>query len=76
MAFNLKESIDLKGKVCPVDFTPVKTALALLEKDDLLEIIVDEGSALTSVSRSLKDNGNQLMKVDNLGTAYRMVVKK
>ncbi|NTW48646.1 MAG: sulfurtransferase TusA family protein [Chlorobiales bacterium] len=76
MEYSVKESIDVKGVSCPVNFARIKAALALLEKDDLLEIFLDEGSALTSVSRSLKEHGHRLLKVNNLGTSYRMVIKK
>lgn len=76
MGISVKDSIDVKGISCPVNFARVKEALELLDKGELLEVTVDEGGALTTVSRGLKQYGHTLIKVENLGTGYKLIVKK
>lgn len=76
MENSIKNAIDVKGISCPVNFALVKEALDGLNKGELLEVSVDEGGALTTVSRGLKQYGHTLVKVESQGTGYKMIVKK
>lgn len=78
MNLEIKKQLDLTGIVCPMNFVKTKAALATLESGDLLELILDEGDAILNVPRSLKDEGETVVKVTlrNDGTSYTVLVRK
>lgn len=76
MENKIKKAIDLSGVACPMNFVKTKAALAGLAKDDLLEITLDEGDAILNVPRSLKEEGHQVVKVENLGSTFKVLIKK
>ena len=56
----------------------IKTILALeeLNPGEQMEVILDEGDAILNVPRSLKNEGHKIIKVDPLGTTFRVTVQK
>jgi TusA-related sulfurtransferase len=76
MENKVKKSVDLHGVACPMNFVKTKAVLATLEKDDLLEVILDEGDAMLNVPRSVKEEGHQIIKVVNLGTTFSVIIRK
>jgi tRNA 2-thiouridine synthesizing protein A len=76
MENKVKKSIDLHGVACPMNFVKTKAELAGLAKDDLLEVILDEGDAILNVPRSLKEEGHLVVKVENLGSTFKVLIKK
>ena len=72
----IKRKIDLHGVVCPLNFVKTKVALASLAAGDLLEVILDEGEAILNVPRSVKEEGHQVVQVENLGETFRVVIRK
>ncbi len=73
---DVKKKIDLHGVVCPLNFVKTKVALASLAAGDLLEVILDEGEAILNVPRSVKEEGHQVVQVENLGETFRVVIRK
>ncbi len=76
MELIINKKLDLKGVSCPMNFVKTKVALEELEKDDLLEVILEEGDAILNVPRSVKDEGHQIVKVENMGTSFKVIIKK
>ncbi len=72
----IKMKIDLHGVVCPMNFVKTKVALASLAAGDLLEVILDEGEAILNVPRSVKEEGHQVVRVEDLGETFRVVIRK
>jgi len=72
----IKKAIDLKGVICPMNFVKTKAALAPLRAGEFLEVILDEGDAILNVPRSLKEEGHQVVSVENLGGTFRVIVRK
>ncbi len=72
----IKQKIDLHGVTCPMNFVKTKMALSSLVAGDLLEVILDEGEAILNVPRSVKEEGHQVVKVENLGETFRVVIRK
>lgn len=69
--------LDLIGVICPMNFVKAKLFLEQFERGEVVEIILDEGDPLTNVTRSLKDEGHQVVKVDSFDeTSYKIRVKK
>ena len=69
------ESLDLSGVKCPINFVKTKLKMEDMETGQLLEVIVDDGEPIRSVPKSLKEEGHKILKVDDLGGKYRLLVK-
>lgn len=70
------ESLDLSGVKCPINFVKTKLKLETMEVGQLLEVVVDDGEPIRSVPKSVKDEGHKILKVDDLGGRYRLIIKK
>lgn len=68
--------LDLRGVVCPINFVKTKLALEELGYGQLLEIIIDDGEPVKNVPRSVKDEGHKIVKVENLGGAFKLLIQK
>lgn len=76
MAENIHKFMDLRGTVCPMNFVRTKLALEELEDGQLLEIVIDDGEPIRNVPRSVKDEGHRILKVEDWGDAFRLVIQK
>jgi tRNA 2-thiouridine synthesizing protein A len=72
----VNEKLDLRGEVCPINFVKTKLKLEEMETGSVLEIIIDEGEPIQNVPKSIKDEGHRVLSVENLGGAYRLLIKK
>ncbi|MEE9201544.1 MAG: sulfurtransferase TusA family protein [Candidatus Brocadiales bacterium] len=70
------ETIDLRSVLCPMNFVKTKLKLEEMETGEILEVFLDDGEPMRSVPRSLKEEGHKIIKVDNLGKEYRILVRK
>lgn len=68
--------LDLKGVSCPMNFVKTKLVLEEMEAGQILEIILDDGDPIKNVSGSIKEEGHQILKVEQLDDCWRLVVKK
>ena len=69
-------TLDLSGVKCPINFVKTKLKLEELETGQLLEVVVDDGEPIRSVPKSLKDEGHKILKVDDLGGKFKLLIKK
>ena len=69
-------TLDLSGVKCPINFVKTKLKLEELETGQLLEVVVDDGEPIRSVPKSLKDEGHKILKVDDLGGRFKLLIKK
>jgi tRNA 2-thiouridine synthesizing protein A len=76
MGNEIKKRLDLHGVICPLNFVKTKLALEELEPGDRLEVILDEGSAILNVPRSLKDEGHTIVKVEPHGETFVVIIQK
>jgi TusA-related sulfurtransferase len=71
------KTIDLKGEVCPYTFVKCKLALEEMNRDQILEVVVDHEPAVENVPRSLKNEGQKILAVDKINdTDWKILVKK
>jgi TusA-related sulfurtransferase len=70
-------TIDITDVVCPMTFVKTKAAIEELETGQILEVLMNEGEPVQNVPRSMKEEGQQVLRLekDNDGK-YRMYVKK
>ncbi|MEI8032956.1 MAG: sulfurtransferase TusA family protein [Chlorobiaceae bacterium] len=71
-----EKHIDVQGISCPLNAMRVKAAVAGLEGDELLEILVDEGEGVLRVAQTLKDSRHRIVKVENRGHGVSLIVGK
>ncbi len=76
MELKINKKLDLHGVSCPMNFVKTKVALEELGEGDLIEVILDEGDAILNVPRSIKEEGHQIVKVENMGTKFKVIIKK
>ncbi len=69
-------TIDLRNVLCPMNFVKTKLKLEEMESGEILEVFLDDGEPMRSVPRSIKEEGHKIIKVDNLGKEYRILIKK
>lgn len=70
------KELDLRGTGCPLNFVKTKLALEELGEGELLEVIIDDGDPVRNVPRSVKDEGHQIIKVEKVDQAFKLLIKK
>ena len=75
--FQIDETIDITDVVCPLTFVKAKVALEELELGQILSIHLNGGEPVQNVPRSIKEEGQQVLKlIDNQDGTYQLIVKK
>ena len=71
------ETVDITDVVCPVTFVKAKVALEELDEGQILSIRMNDGESVQNVPRSIKEEGHQILKLDdNEDGTYTLYVKK
>jgi TusA-related sulfurtransferase len=74
---NVNRRINLKGEVCPYTFVKSKLAIEEMDKEQILEIIVDHLPAVENVPKSLESEGQEILEVAKINdTDYKILIKK
>jgi len=69
--------IDTKGNQCPYNFVYAKQAMHLMEKGQILKIIVDDLTAVNEVPRGMEADGHEVLSVKQKNkTDWEIVIKK
>ena len=69
--------VDITDKVCPLTFVKAKVALEELDDGQILAIKLNDGEPVQNVPRSFKEDGHQILKLDdNEDGTYTLYVKK
>lgn len=69
--------VDITDVVCPVTFVKAKVALEELDDGQILSIKLNDGEPVQNVPRSMKEEGHQVLKLnDNGDGTYELFVKK
>ena len=71
------DQVDITDVVCPVTFVKAKVALEELDDGQILSIRMNDGEPVQNVPRSIKEEGHQILKLDdNEDGTYTLYVKK
>jgi tRNA 2-thiouridine synthesizing protein A len=65
--FNVTRTVDLKGQVCPYTFVRSKLAIEKMGLGEVLEIILDHKPAVENVPKSMENEGQKVLKIDQTG---------
>ena len=73
----IDDTVDITDVVCPVTFVKAKVALEELDEGQILSIRMHDGEPVQNVPRSIKEEGHQILKLDdNEDGTYTLYVKK
>ena len=65
--FAVAQTVDLKGQVCPYTFVRSKLAIEKMGIGEVLEIILDHKPAVENVPKSMENEGQKVLKIDQTG---------
>ena len=73
----IDDTVDITDVVCPVTFVKAKVALEELDEGQILSIRMNDGEPVQNVPRSIKEEGHQILKLDdNEDGTYTLYEKK
>ena len=76
-AFKTDAFVDISDVVCPVTFVKTKVALDELDDGQILRVHINDGEPIQNVPRSIKEEGHQVLKLDDNGDGtFEMYIKK
>jgi len=67
--------IDLLGESCPMNFVRAKLKLETMSAGSVLEVLIDSGDGVKNVPNSLKEEGHEVLKMEEMENGYRLLVK-
>ena len=70
------EVLDLKGVPCPMNFVKTKLKLEEMNPGAVLEVILDDGDPIANVTGSVKEEGHKILKVEQINSHWKLIVKK
>jgi TusA-related sulfurtransferase len=71
------KTIDLKGQVCPYTFVRSKLAIEKMALGEVLEVILDHKPAVENVPKSMENEGQKVLKIDQVGEKeWHLFVRK
>ena len=71
------DQVDITDKVCPLTFVKAKVAIEELDDGEVLAIRMNDGEPVQNVPRSIKEEGHQILKLeDNGDDTFTLIVKK
>jgi anaerobic sulfite reductase subunit C len=71
-----KNFLDLRGVCCPMNFVKAKLAMDKIKGGDTIEFYLDDGEPIVNVTRSLKDEGHQVLLVTPESSYFKVIVEK
>ena len=75
--FKIDKTIDLKGQVCPYTFVRSKLAIEKMSLGEVLEVILDHKPAVENVPKSMENEGQKVLTVEQTSEKeWRIVVRK
>ncbi len=73
----IDETVDITDKVCPLTFVKAKAAIEEMELEQIIAIRMNDGEPVQNVPRTIKDEGQQILKLlNNEDGTYTLIVKK
>lgn len=73
----LDATINLVGQGCPMNLVYTKVELAKMVSGQVLEIILDDGAPVRNVSRSVLEEGHELLQKKQLADGnWSVVIRK
>lgn len=71
-----KNFLDLRGVCCPLNFVKARLAMDRIRSGETIEFYLDDGEPIVNVTRSLKDEGHQVLLVSPKSNYFEVMVEK
>lgn len=68
--------MDLRGVECPLNFVKTKIKLYSMAKDEILEVLLDPGESVQSVSESVIQDGHNILFQAQISNYYKLSIQK
>ncbi len=68
--------LDLRGVSCPLNFVKAKLAMDKVDGGGIIEFYLDDGEPIVNVTRSLKEEGHQVLLVIPRENYFKVTVEK
>jgi tRNA 2-thiouridine synthesizing protein A len=72
----IDQTLDLKNTPCPINFVKTKLRLEEMRGGEILEVFLDDGEPIINVASSVKEEGHQILKVEQIKDYWRLIIKK
>ena len=69
-------TLDLIGVVCPINFVRTKLKLETLNIGDELSVLLDDGEPIESVSKSIFEEGQEIISKTKSGDYWKLLIRK
>lgn len=70
------ETLNLEGVACPNNFVKTKLKLEEMQLGQVLEVILDDGEPIKNVPRAVKEEGHEILKVEEIDNQWKLLIKK
>lgn len=70
------ETLDVKGKMCPMPVALTKRKLEGLAFGQLLEVVGEGELEFDNIQRWVKNNGHEVVEAARSGSEFRLLLKK
>ena len=75
--FRVDDKVDITDVNCPVTFVKTKVALEELDDGQVLQVHLNGGEPVQNVPRSLKEEGQEILKLEDNGDGtFELYVRK
>ncbi len=72
-----KYILDITKEHCPMTFVKTRLKLSELQKDDILEVLLNEGEPLDNVPKSAGEQGFEVIKIEKTDErVYKVTIRK
>ena len=68
--------LDLRGIPCPLNFVKTKIRLEKMAFGNILEVWLDPGEALESVSKSVVEEGYKILDEEKIESYFKVLIQK
>lgn len=73
---NIDEKIDLRNELCPLNYVKTKLKLEEMENSQVLEVLLSEGEAIRNVTKSIINDGHEIIRIEKKDGYFSLVIKK
>lgn len=72
---HVDDKIDVMGVDCPENYIKTKLKLEAMKNGQILEVTLDDGEPMRSVPRSIKEDGHQVIHLEQFEDGYKIYIK-
>lgn len=72
----IAQRIDLRGVRCPLNYVKTKLKLEEMQVGQVLEVLLDDGDSILSVTRNAKEDGHKILKIERIKDDFKILIRK